>query len=445
MQTHWWRSWLVVGLTTGTLAVCFGEDQMATIRPQAAPGPLANPLKGWCPYTDAGPIVQPYSMVYHYVSWKELEPTPGQYDFESWEHRAWNVPEGRGKHIVFRVYIDYPERPSGLPDWLKDSVKLTPYKEYGGGLSPDYENKALIQGMERLIAALGQRYDRDPRVAFIELGLLGYWGEWHTYPTERLMASNAVEQRVIAAYRAAFPHVGLLARYGRDDAGKQDWLGFHDDMFPEDTDNGEDWSFLAGLRASGRLENWKRASIGGEMVPNAARKWLGKNFAQTMAMTERAHFSWVGPYCPALETSRSPEFLARSQTLVRKLGYQFRWEELHLPTRIERGKVASVTLAGVNEGVAPFARDWEVALVLLADRAEPVARQRLAVDPRTWLPGSIRVDAAPTFEVPPGRYLLALGIIDPMTRGPAVAFANDLPTREGWTILGEVEVIEPAP
>ena len=412
------------------------------VRPEPGPGPPANPLKGWCPYVNAGPITLPYSMVYQYVSWKELEPTEGRYDFDAWERRAWFVPEGRGKHVVFRPYVDYPGKPSGLPDWLKDRVKLTPYQDHGGGLSPDYESPALIEGLERLIAALGKRYDADPRVAFVELGLLGFWGEWHTWPVDRLKPSVATEKRVIDAYHKAFPTDGLMARSARDDAGTRDWLGFHDDMFPEDTDNGQDWSFLSVIRKSGRGDNWKRAPIGGEMVPGAARKWVGEGFEQTMAMVERAHFSWVGPYCPALD--RKPPLSQRSQALVLKMGYQFRWEEFRFPARIEKGKPCSVELIGVNEGVAPFYKDWAVELAFIPERFEPVARTRLAVDLRTWLPGAIRVNLTATFEAPAGRYSLALGIIDPMTGRPAVEFANKGENRGGWFVLGPVEVVESA-
>ncbi len=186
------------------------------VRPQPGPGPLANPLKGWCPYVNAGPIRLPYSMVYHYVSWRELEPTAGQYQFEEWERRAWNVPVGQGKHVVFRVYIDYPGRPSGLPDWLKDQVKQTAYKHERGGLSPDYGNPALVAGMERLIAALGKRYDTDPRVAFVELGLLGHWGEWHTYPRKDLQARRrhraAGDRRLPPGFPACRPDGPLRPR-----------------------------------------------------------------------------------------------------------------------------------------------------------------------------------------------------------------------------------------
>lgn len=405
------------------------------VRPAPAPGPLANPLKGWCPYVDAGPISQPYSMVYHYVSWRELEPTPGHYDFDGWERRSWDKPAALNKHVVFRVYVDYPGRPSGLPDWLKGQVKLTRYESHGGGQSPDYEDPALVAGLERLIAALGERYDRNPRVAFVELGLLGYWGEWHTWPDDQLKPSLATERRVIDAYHKAFPTVGLMARSARDYAGQQAWLGFHDDMFPDDTDNGQDWSFLAGLRRSGRSDNWKQAPIGGEMVPGAARKWLGDPLTRTMI--DRSHFSWVGPYCPALaRLGRSPE----AEDLVRRMGYQFRWDEFRIPRRIVANQPCSVELDGVNEGVAPFYRAWDVQLALIAAGSGVVRTTKLPVDVRTWLPGAIHVEATTTFEAPPGSYALALGIIDPSTKSPAIEFANRVETRNGWTILGPVEV-----
>jgi hypothetical protein len=52
-------------------------------------------------YTDAGPIRQPYSMVFLYLSWKELEPEEGRYAFDRWERLAWSAPEAVGKHVVF--------------------------------------------------------------------------------------------------------------------------------------------------------------------------------------------------------------------------------------------------------------------------------------------------------------------------------------------------------
>ena len=183
-------------------------------------------MKGWGTYTDAGAIHQPYSLVYQYVSWKELEPREGDYQFKSWESRVWNSPQARGKQVIFRVYLDYPSKPSGVPDWLlAKGLKTRPYTDYGGGRSPDYDDPQLVAGLERLIAALGKRYDRDPRVAFIALGTLGYWGEWHTYPHNDWFASDATQQRVVSAYHRAFPDKILMGRYPEGVLGQQSWLG----------------------------------------------------------------------------------------------------------------------------------------------------------------------------------------------------------------------------
>lgn len=170
------------------------------VRPAPAPGPLDNPLKGWCTYPDAGPITQPCSMVFLYVPWSELEPTRGHYAFGAWERRAWNAGTARGKRVVFRVYVDYPAKPSGLPRYLRDEgVKVTRYKEQGGGESPDYDDPRMVAAMLRLVAALGRRYDGNPRVAFVQFGLLGFWGEWHTYPRPELFASDATAAKVLDA------------------------------------------------------------------------------------------------------------------------------------------------------------------------------------------------------------------------------------------------------
>ncbi len=58
---------------------------------------------------------------------------------------------------------------------------MTPYTEFGGGFSPDYENKDLQSGLPKLIKALGERYNSNPRIAFVRVGLLGYWGDWHRH------------------------------------------------------------------------------------------------------------------------------------------------------------------------------------------------------------------------------------------------------------------------
>jgi len=407
----------------------------------AGPGPLDNPLKGWCPYVDAGPIHQPYSMVFLYVPWSRLEPEEGVYRFEQWEREAWGVPEARGRHVVFRVWVDYPGQPSGMPRWLvKEGVKMRRYTAYGGGWSPDYDDPAFVQAAIRLIEALGKRYNRHPRVAFVQMGLLGHWGEWHTYPRTELFASEATQLTILSAYRRAFPDKHVMARYARGPAARARWLGFHDDFFPEDTDNGQSWSFLAGLRRAGLAENWRVAPRGGEMVPGQARRWLGRDYETTLRMVEAAHMSWIGPYCPALEEPPNEEFSRRCAELVRRMGYQFRLTRVRYNSPVRRGGHLRVEVEGVNEGVAPFYYRWPVRLALIGAGGEVAREWDTRADVRRWLPGTFRLVRSWPVDLMPAQYDLALGIVDPWTGRPAVRFANDCRVVDGWCILGTVRV-----
>jgi hypothetical protein len=298
----------------------------------------------------------------------------------------------------------------------------------------------MVAGMERLIAALGSRYDANPRVAFIELGLLGFWGEWHTWPQETLYASKETERRVIEAYRRAFPHKILQARYARDYAGSKPWLGFHDDLLPEDTDNGQDWSFLAGLRRSGRADNWKLAAIGGEMVPLQAKRWLGEGFKTTLDTIERGHFTCVGPYCPALDASNSREFRKRAEALVRRMAYQFRLTEVRHAGSIAQGGTLHVTIRAENEGVAPLYYPWPVELALIDEKGKIAERLPLRSDVRSWQPGPFAVDEQVGIKARPGHYKLAMGILDPWTGRLALTFATRIPRHEGWAVISSVEI-----
>jgi hypothetical protein len=418
------------------------REKETVVRPAAGPGPLDNPLKGWCPYTDAGMIHLPYSMVFFPVSWQELEPRPGQYDFEGWEKRAWDVDAARGKHVMIRIYLDMPARPIGVPQWLRDQgLKMTPYTDYGGGQSPDYDDDRLVKGLESLIAALGRRYDEQPRVAFVQLGLLGFWGEWHTYPRNELFAGPKTQKRVVDAYHKAFPHKRLMARKPADYVGQQTWIGFHDDMFPEDTDGSEGWKFLPLLRASKRTNNWKRSVVGGEMVFNGNQPWLGEGIETTRKRLADAHFTWIGPYCPALEAPPNEQFTQRANDLVRRMGYEFKLNEVRHAAEVNQGNKLAFSLEGENQGVAPFYYRWEVELALMDDKSNVVEKLPLDWDIRKWSPGKFSEKGSIRIEAKPGKYQLGFGIRDPWTDRPTVALANQLPLHDGWTILSKIKIL----
>src|SRR5208282_4391487 len=174
-------------------------------------------------------------------------------------------------HTVFRVYLDYPTLPTGIPQYLLDAGLTTySYTNYDNddiSLCPNYEDPNLRQALTNFIAALGARYDGDPRIGFLELGLLGFWGEWHTYPLTNLFASLAVQQEVLTAYHQAFRHTKLLVRWPSGSNPAALPIGYHDDSFAFDTIDPPAYNFLGLLKAAGETNQWRTQPIGGEVYP----------------------------------------------------------------------------------------------------------------------------------------------------------------------------------
>lgn len=81
--------------------------------------------------------------------------------------------------------MEYPRKPSGVPAYLVEAGLMvrtwtnTNTQPFPPAIdhTPDYEDLRLRAALTNDIAALGARYDGDPRIGFITAGLLGTWGE----------------------------------------------------------------------------------------------------------------------------------------------------------------------------------------------------------------------------------------------------------------------------
>jgi len=408
----------------------------------AGPGPVDNPLKGFAAYTDEGrPFSCPVSMAFEEVAWNVIEPEEGRYDFDRWEKEEWAGALAKGKPVVIRIYADYPAKKRAVPQWLLDKgVKTTAYDEFGGGVSPDYENPTMVSALLRLIAAMGARYDKDPRVAFVQLGLLGHWGEWHTYPHDALFASPKVQSQVVQAFHKAFPHKLLMARNAAYSSCQVPWLGFHDDMIPEDTLGPDRWDFVSAMTGGKVDDNWKVAPTGGEMVPGATHKYLGTDWPTLVKAVQTAHFTWIGPYSPPLERSLSPQESERAAEIIRIMGYQFRLTQASIPSSVSSQSGAKIQVNGINEGVAPFYYSWPIKAALIDSNNRIANSWQLSEDVRQWLPGSFETSIDLPTGIKQGTYRLAIGIFNPNDSSVSIKFANALPMIDGYTVLGQIDI-----
>ncbi|MBM65329.1 MAG: DUF4832 domain-containing protein [Myxococcales bacterium] len=312
----------------------------------------------------------------------------------------------RNNHMILRFYLDYPGRETAVPGWLSETVDCNPYEEYGGGCSPDYDNPRLQSVLLEFIAALGARYDGDPRLGFVQLGLLGFWGEWHTYPHGDFFASGAFQQEVINAFDEAFNETHILLRYPIHDAPQRN-IGFHDDSFAYATLGEVPWFFHPKLVAAGAEERWREVPIGGEIYPELQRSLFTEDYVvdtysqDLLRCIEETHASWMinhGVFRPDGGYEGAQLEAARAAALA--MGYEYSVPRMEVAASgLHRGTVdLRFTIVLRNTGVAPF---YYPLSLHLEDGSEN--NWRLATDLQTLQPGAERSVVFELDDVPVAR------------------------------------------
>lgn len=440
-------------------AVLFSTALAGPLPLEPGDSPVDNPLKGLVPYAGKSAERFPHSLEFDYLPLAKLLTGPGQYNWQPLEDKLAAIA-GRGCQAVFRIWLEYPGQPSGLPDYLaKAGVKVTAWPDEKEptptrNFTPDYDDERLVAALEQFIAAFGQRYDGDARLGFLTAGLLGFWGEWHTFPRPNLFASKRTQERIMAAYERAFHRVPVLLRYPASAensvlaANAHRPFGYHDDSFAWgtlETGRTEDsWFYVAALKAAGPLamDRWKTQPIGGEIRPEVwgiifdekPRHQQAQDFA---ACVRAIHATWVLD-SGMFRARNEPARVARASAQVRRMGYDFRVVSAEIERRGERG--ATAVLEIVNQGVAPFYQDWSVELGAVAADGTVVETWPVRWTLRGLLPGGALTRWATQVErmTSHGRACtLALRVVNPMPGGKRLRFANAAEERDAkdWLSL----------
>lgn len=127
---------------------------------------------------------------YSYVGYDEVAV---EADPQTWSWaRVERILAGAAAHrhqAILRFFDTYPGRATAVPAFLK---RLPDYRENRArseGLwtfFPDWSHPALQDFVKEFFRRFAARYDRDPRLAFLQVGF-GLWAEYHVYdPGEEL-------------------------------------------------------------------------------------------------------------------------------------------------------------------------------------------------------------------------------------------------------------------
>jgi len=413
------------------------------------PAPADNPLKGFMPY--AGTYTFPHSLEWFYIPMKDLQTGYTSFDWTKLEAKL-DAIAGRGHQAVFRIYLDYPNTEYGVPAFLSH-VPKNAYTDYNNGksatsYSPDYSHADLRQALSSLIAALGAKYDGDPRIGFIQVGLLGFWGEWHTYPHNDWMASTTVMNEVLTAFQNAFSKTHLLMREPKSGVDcNRPRLGFHDDSFAYTTIGTTSWYFWPKITSAGLGNVWQDRPIGGEVRPEVQGcMWddtpctpTGQDYNTCVDTT---HASWMLNHGAFSLTGTARE---RAIVGAQRLGYTLQVPSCQvMPCPLRVGGPLQVDVFVRNVGVAPFYYPWTVEVGALSSGGS------LTTWTTTWDLRSVQPGASPlqwTLSLPAhglaaGSYTLMLRVVNPLSNGKPFRFGNQSQDqhRTGWLSLGTVIV-----
>ncbi|WMJ70825.1 DUF4832 domain-containing protein [Stenotrophomonas sp. 24(2023)] len=416
--------------------------------------------------------------IYHvYLPWRVIETADQVFDWQAVETHYLQpiLADDPLATFVLRPVADYPdsagsqidayytggENERDYPKFLEQAPLSIPFavraKCDGDGpiRSLDYNHPAARQQMQQFVQALAQRFDGDPRITAIQVGLLGFWGEWHTSGCEDLQPNSQTRSLIRDAYVAAFKRTPLQTRYARQSDIGTAAFGIYEDYFPSFTakctafspalpscsDTGW-WNLEYAFthEAPAARQNWKINPISGES-PNTNQKntWTQRT-ADVRKLLRDYHFSFLGP-AGAHEKSGNA---ASMQQIKRDLGYRLAVTKATWPDVQVRGQQATLQLSVGNSGSAPLYQGYHVELHWVASNGTTAARTSLAdIDLNAVMPGETTQHNS-AFTVPaglsPGSYALRLAFADDAPGRRHIAPQNDGQDAERRLVLGQVQV-----
>ena len=463
-----------------------------------AAGPVDNPLKGFVPYYNFGDTHSgkfPFSMEWSYFALSEVQNNASDCNSFNWSivDNFLNDVASRGRQSILRFYVEYPggtgsHPANGIPPCVNGKVTMRT-NAYWNTTSPDYDDPDMINAFTTFIAAFGARYDGDPRIGFIQAGLVGLWGEWHTWPYDadlgpgsdtsdgypNYMPTAATMSTILDAYDAAFNKTSLEVRYAHVGDARTDNIGYHDDSFayiesgtvptagggktlPISIDG--KWDAFTQINLDVGAENaWATKSMGAEVRPEIQLQLFsgGSQVEPYLPALELSHLTWalnesgIGNYNPTDQTASD---------YVRHMGYDLSVKNAYY-NNVAPGAAFKVGVQIENRGVAPFYYPWTVQ-VGLKNSGGAITSWNTAWDIRQVEPNQIRafpdwsVAGNPTYipfgnpyyyeytianpGVAAGNYTVVMKVVNPLSGGRQFQFSNNGQGTDGWLSLGSVTI-----
>ncbi len=402
----------------------------------------AQPLKGFATWEGDSENGVPCSLEYIPIPFNKVLVAENKCDFSFLEKKLEDAKKRRHQAIV-RFIIDDTGTGLYLPEFLSSVKKFEYTDESYTGYSPDYNDEKLLGQIEFFIKELAKKYDGDVRIANIETGIIGHWGEQHTYYCEKIAekekakVSDATWKRFFKAFSDSFSETCISVRSpSHPGVSSHPKLGYYNDMVYSDSD---DEYFMEMLNTEKSLwDHWKDSMITGEFAPGLQSDFISKcgkssDFSKYKKRIEEFHVSSL--LCgEAFESNQKKELILAASNA---LGYDF---TVLSSSCSYSGSELKISLSIKNVGIAPFYYKWPVKIAVFKN-GKIIESFKTDWDIRTIFPDNTKTfEFSKTVSSAEGCTVL-LGIPNPMGSGYPVSFSNDAQDKDlkGWLSLGSLK------
>ena len=434
-----------------------------TPTPIASDVEVVNAMRGLYKWNgkEVAPQPAPSPDAYGRYFWRDLEVAKDVYDFSAIENEIKAAAaEGRKYSLRVRAMRDYEDGQLYVPAYLGSHGWWADTDDDGQRETfvPDWNNWYVLARAKKLIARLGATYNADPRVAWIDIGIYGQFGEWYLNPSvdystapagiapATLASLNAIVDMHVANF-ASKHLVAFLRRGAAFDAMLHAW-------------SQTTTTYPVGWRADclGRAGYFDQFMNDTKLWPQVANRWKvapvitelcyvtpgSGAFAVALQQVKDLHVSLVSNGNTAswdsFNWTEQQQFLATG----RAAGYRFTLDSVALPQVIAQGASFTAIARWSNRGVAPAYEPWKIRFQLRKPGTSTVAWQGTSTLDLTALRPILGSSHQDTFTLPStiatGTYDVVVRVDDPRhTRAP-LALAIVGRASDGSYKLGQISV-----
>jgi hypothetical protein len=251
----------------------FLVDGFITIVPRVYDKAFPNPLKGYRAKTDDGSQIVSNTdyttLIGGSVKWHDIENSvnDGVEKIVEYTNNRWGDLPERNIKVILRVRLEVPywtQNQERSRDTVFDEQGRMRFSEryWPADMVPgDYSSEQFKSRLAGLIEKMGKAWDNDPRVAFINMGLIGYWGEQHNPGI-----NSEMEFILGESFMSAFKTKLIMVRHA--DEFKSYPFGIYWDSFAHTNRvNPNDW-MPEGPMLIAQGDKWKTSVRGGEVAYN---------------------------------------------------------------------------------------------------------------------------------------------------------------------------------